>query len=272
MALGTMDQAMTHLLAAGSDMGETIVVIAIIALSVLSNVANAWIKRAKEKKEKQSPPHRPVTPPRGRPRDTGPSAFPTARPRVPAQARTRPPTPTAKPLRPEPPHRPPTEQAPAHPPPTRTPRELLPELGDVIAEAMPELAEVLPEFLKPKKPAQAPPRREQRLPPHKATPSSAAKPRSEKKQPTGSSSSAQSVSKRLGALQSTFETQTPKESAVAAHVAAHIDSLKHPVPDADMSFGRQYKKKPSRAALRHAIIMSEILAKPRSLRPLEDLF
>lgn len=266
-----MELPVNQLLAQGADWLESIVVLGVIALSVLSNVANAWIKRAKEKKENQRRAGQAPPPPSAPPRQAPRPAFPTAKPWVPK--------PSAPPqqVRPAPARKTPRPTA---PPTTGIPRELLPEGLEEV------LGEMLPDFLRPKKPSPPPPQ-QSRAPqpkPTKAQPTKArpAPPPQARKRPTkrnppvaseaGSSEDGDGgASGRLGNLQSSFDVHASQTSTVADHVASHISHLEHPVPDAAPSTTGGGPKSLSRQELRHAIVMSEILGRPRALRPFDDL-
>jgi hypothetical protein len=269
----TTETANIQLLAQGADWMESVVVLGFIALSVVGNIANAWIKRIKENRENQQQSGKTAVPPIDRPGQATRQSFPAAKPRVPQQSAPRPPV--TQPL--PPPSAP--QRPPAQPAPPRTsgiPRELLPEGLEEV------LGEILPDFLQPKKPA--PPRQRpaaQQAPPKplpaQPAPPQARKQRTKKKTLSESDQGAsyggaKGVAKRLGTLQSSFESMPTKESTVAAHVASHISHLEHPVPDAVSSETESGRKKLTRAELRRAIVMSEILGKPRALRPLEDLY
>ncbi len=268
-----MEQATANLLAAGSEWLESVVVIGFLVMSVLGNIAKAWIKRVKEKKERQNQqPGGPAKPP-SRPR----AAFPAAQPRAPQPparppnirpTSAKPPAPAATPVQREPQ----TQPQPPTPLPTGIPRELLPE---GLEEA---LGEILPDFLQPKKPTSPQPKRreappQRRQPAEKTSTTHRAPPTARhqsKKTEAESDSGAKAVSKRLGGFHSSIAATPPKKSGIAAHVTKHMGEGSHKEPDAVTNPARISGKIPSRAALRHAIIMSEILAKPRALRPFED--
>jgi len=266
-----MMETMSDILAQGNfDWMENLVGIIVIAFVVLGNVANALIKGIKEKKERERKHTTPTSrPSSAQPRGGAPSAYPTARPRPPRPEVARP----VPPARPTAPQQPATELAPEAQPPRPAPtlgipRELLPEgLEEVLAEIVPQLVRPKPRPQTPP-PAQHPPVRKTRKAaaphPRSAPPS----PRPE--QP--SSSRPTDPAKRLGTLTSNLDAEPPREPSVAAHVESHISHLDHPVSDATIGTLAHGRRRPTRAALRHAIIMNEIISPPRALRPLEDLF
>jgi len=266
-----MNEMMTTVLAQNNfDWMENLVGIIVIAFVVLGNVANSLIKGIKEKKEREKK----LTPPMPKPpatlqRGAGPTAYPTARPRPPHREFAKPLPPT----RPSPPQRPLARPAPeAQPPRPATtlgiPRELLPEgLEEVIAE-------IVPELVRPKPRPQVPPPAQR---PQTRTTGKAASPRPRSATPPDQSKRKErdrpnDAAQRIGTLTSSFDAEPQRESSVAAHVESHISHLEHPVDDARIGSTQHARRLLSRAALRHAIIMSEIIAPPRALRPIEDRF
>jgi len=249
-----MNMIINNLLAQGSpEWLENLIGVAVVALAVIGHLANAWINNIKEKKKREKE-----------------LSSPLPKPKPPASRQP------LQPARPLPPTRPRPQQLPtarpaqeAQPPrPARTlgiPRELLPEgLGEIIAEVAPEL--VRP---KPRPPASPPVQRPPVRPPipeRRPSPKPPPRPVEPKSERPADSS------ERLGTLTSSIEDEAPTESTVAAHVESHMTRLDHPVEDAEIGAATQARRVPSRAALRHAIIMSEIISPPLALRPIEHRF
>lgn len=266
-----MNETMTSFFAQGNfDWMENIYGIIVIAFVVFGNIANSIIKSIKEKKEREKKLTTPMPEPLPtQQRPGGPSAFPTARPRPtrPEVARPLPPT---RPTSPPPPlARPAPEAQPPRPAKTLgIPRELLPEgLQEVLAEAVPELVRPKPRPQTPPS-AQRPPVRTQQKASSGRQRTALPSERSKMKKSQRPADSAE----RLGTMTSSFDVEPPRESSVDAYVESHISHLKHPVEDVPLGTAAHARRLPSRAALRHAIIMSEILSPPRALRPIEDLF
>ncbi len=265
-----MNETMTNFVAQSNfDWMENIYGIVVIAFVVFGNIANSLIKSIKEKKERDKKLTAPMPKPQAHQRGDEPSPFPAARPRPtrPEIARPLPPT---RPTSPPPPvARPAPEAQPPRPAKTLgIPRELLPEgLEEILAEVVPELVRPKPRPQTPP-PAQRPPSRTTGKAASSRGRSAPPPERSKKKKSQRPADSAQ----RLGTLTSSFDDERARESSVSAHVESHIGHLKHPVDDVPLGSAEHAQRLPSRAALRHAVIMSEILAPPRALRPIEDRF
>ncbi len=269
-----MNETMTNFVAQGNfDWMENIYGIVVIAFVVFGNIANSIIKSIKEKKGREKELTTPMPkPPPAQQRGGEPSPFPTARPR-PARPEVARPLPPTRPTSPPPPvARPAPGTQPPRPAKTLgIPRELLPEGLEEI------LAEVVPGLVRPKPRPQTQPPTQPPTTPTTPTTGKAASPRGRTAPPPKRSKKKVSQrpadsAERLGTLTSSFDDEKPRESSVAAHVESHISHLKHPVDDVPLGTAAHARRLPSRAALRHAVIMSEILAPPRALRPIEDRF
>ena len=228
---------------------EGIFYLIVIAIGALSSVANAIIKRIKDKKERErlkEPVPKPPAPSSGR------AGMEPVRPRPPARDVARPRPPVARARRPEsrtpsqPPGPPPRTESPPQRP-SGIPRELLPEGVEEV------LSEVFPQLLQPK-----PSKRREPAPAASRAELPVAKPRRAK---------GKSKPKEVEAIGPGLEIGA---SGISSHVDSHIGNFEHLIEDVSPVDATTGRRIPSRASLRRAIVMNEILMPPKSLRHDDD--